>query len=661
MTLPPNVSFSEHEKLLRARFRGPFKGLNTTSGLSDMDYVALRVARNVNLEDNGTLSNRLGTKALLGSAWGSRRIHQGVTFTRVGGTQLIIAGRESANTTGALGLVASNFASVTNLKTGMNNRRPSLVSIKGRLLYFNGVDDFLYDGTGGSNPDEIRQIGITPPAGAPTLASTANGSLVVGASYLVAYTYYNANTLEESSPSPISDPITIAADPNDGITVTYVDGNADTATHVNFYRSFAGQPLLFYDKQVAVGAGTSTTLIQLDAGLGRELELDHTRPGIYGLFPYAWQAEGRVHLTGRDPLRNRVQISAITATGPHPEVFPTDKFVDCESQYGYEDYNLGGGIAGDATVVLKTKSIGRIEKIGADDSRRADDPVLFSYREISRDTTALSQWAACNVFSEYLWLGQDNVYATDGKTHRRVADSIRQTLLEMNLQISDDYSAYNDIINQRVMFSARSESTKTAPDWTLVGKYHKYPEFEWTLYTPAEDNTSATSGIQAGCFFETPLLSNDARIIFGAYDFSGQIYQMGVGLRDAETHSITVELEFAPISYGLDEEEKLYIKDYITFIGGISPQSVNAYSIYNYSGVKVEQQALSVQGSGVTTWNGTTWGAASWTSALRVVSAVPHFCHRKAFTKQLSLKWNATDLVTILNYQSVGRPTFWRG
>lgn len=661
MVLPPNVDFSEQQNLLRARFRGPFKGLNTTSGLSDMDFSALRIARNLNLEDNGTLSNRKGTKALLGTPWGSRRIHQGLTFTNTSGDKLIIAGRESGNNTGALGVVASNFSSVTNISTGLNNRRPSLISIKGRLLYFNGFNDFLYDGTGGSNPDEVRQIGITPPVGAPTLASTANGNLVVGASYLVAYTYYNDNTKEESSASPISAPLTIAADPNDGITVTYVDGDANTATHVNFYRTFAGEPILFFDKSVAVGAGTSTTLIQADAGLGRELELDHTRPGVYGFFPYAWQGENRVFITGRDPLRNRVQISAITSTGPHPEAYPAKNFVDCESQKGLKDYNLGGGMAGDAVVVLKTESVGRVEKIGADDSTRADDPVIFNYREISRDVNAVSAYAACNVFGEYLWLGRDNVYSTDGVRPRRLADSIRQELLDMNLSISDDYSAHNDPWHQRVMFTVRSETTKTAPDWVLVGKYHNYPEFEWSIYTPADDNSSVESGIQAGCFFDTSLLANEENIIFGAYDFSGKIYQMNTGLKDAETHSITIEVEFAPITYGLDEEEKLFIQDYITFIGGISAQDVSAFSKYNYSQTKVEPQLLKILGSGVAVWGGSTWGGTNWASALRVTTQVPHFCHRKAFTKQLNLKWNATDFVTILNYQTMARPTFWRG
>lgn len=660
MVLPPNVTFSEDEELLRARFRGPFKGLDVTSGLSDMDYNSLRRARNVNLEDNGSISNRLGTVALLGTPWGSRRIHQGITFTNLSGNQLIIAGRESTSNTGALGLVASNFASVTTLNSGLNTRRPCLVSMKGRLFYYNGVNDFLYDGTGGSNPDEIRQIGITPPTTAPTLASTANGSLVVGGSYIVAYTYYNANTLEESSPSAISAPLTIAADPNDGITVTYTDGDANTATHVNFYRSVAGGPVLFFDKSVALGS-SSTTLTQADAGLGRQLEFDHTRPGVYGLFPYAWQSENRVFLTGRDPLRNRIQISAITATGPHPEAFPAKNFVDAESEAGLEDYNLGGGSAGDTTIVLKTKSIGRVDKIGADTSTQADDPVIFNYKEISKDITAVSMFAACNVYEEYVWLGQDNIYTTDGKTTRRIADKLREDFKLWNLKVHDDYSAINDPFNQRVYFSVRTDPTLTRPDLVIVGKYHNYPDFEWTYYTPADDNTNAESGIQAGCFFDTPLLANGQNTIFGAYDYSGKIYQMNSGYLDAGTHNITAEVEFPPVSYGIDEEEKLYIVDTIRVLGGVTNQSITAYSIYDESGILVEPQIIQVQGSGVSTWNSSYWSGTTWTSNLRISTRIPHYCHFKAFSKQLNLKWNALQQITILNYQTMARATAWKG
>jgi hypothetical protein len=661
MTLPPNVAFSAQDNLLRARFRGPFKGLDTTSGLSDMDYNALRVARNINLEDNGAISGRLGTLPKLAAVWTNYRIFQGLTFTGTAGSQLIIAGRQSGANSGALGLVASDFSAVTTKTSGLNNQRPSLVSIKGLLFYYNGTDDFLYDGTGGSNPDEIRQIGITPPASAPTLASTANGSLVVGGSYQVAYTYYNNNTGEESSLSPVSAALIIAADPNDGITVTYVDGDVNTATHVNFYRTASGQPTLLFDKAVAVGAGTSTTLIQADAGLGREAEFDHTRPGIYGKFPYAWVAGNRVNITGRTANKNRVQLSAITSTGTHPEAFPAKNFADCESSRGLLDYNLGGGIAGDSNIVLKTNSIGRIENIGADDSTRADDPVLFNYKEISRDTTAVSMFASCNVLSEFIWLGRDNIYATDGVNIRRIADKIRTDILSFNLAISDDYSAFNDVWNQRILFTVRSQSTNTNPDYVIVGKYHNYPEFEWSYYTPADNETHVASGIQAACLFDTTLLANGQNVLFGIYDYSGQLYQMNIGTKDANTYNISCEVEFAPVSYGIEEEEKLFIKDFITFLGGLTNQQINAYSIYDYSGNPIEPQIITVSGSGVSTWNDSYWLSGTWSSVLRLVTTVPHSCHNKSFVKQLHLSWLASSTLTILNYQTMARPIFWRG
>lgn len=660
MPLPPNVDYSNKENLLRARFRGPFKGLDVVSGLPDMDVISLRVARNINLEDNGTLSIRKGFSPLLASAWTDYRVNQGITLKNYSSSQVILAGRQSGAGTGALGKVVGSYASVTTVNSGLNNARPSLVTLNGLLLYFNGVNDFLYDGTTGSNPDAVRQIGITAPAAAPTLASNTNGSLVVGGSYIVAYTYYNTNTRAESSPSTFSAPVTIAADPNDGITVTYTDGDVNTATHVNFYRTVAGGAVLFFDKSVALGS-TSTTLTQADAGLGRQLEEDHTRPGIYGLYPYAWQGENRVFVTGRSTALNEVRISAVTATGPHPEAFPAKNFVNCESKLGLDDYNLGGGMAGDNIIVLKTKSIGRIEKIGADTSTLVEDPVIFGYREISRAVNAVSMFASCNVFTEFVWLGKDNIYATDGVNVRPIADKIRPDILGFNLGVDDYYSMENDPHNKRIKISLKSDSTFTEPDYILVGKYHNYPEFEWTYYTPG-GNSAVSPGISAGSLFSPGNLSTASSTAFGNTSYNGQIYQMDVGTQD-DGDPIAWKVRFAPVSYGLDEEEKLYIRDIITFVGGIGTNQIDAVSFYdNDEEIPEELQIITIPGSGSVTWGSTTWGGSIWARSTGVVSSEPHFCHKKAFTKQLQLgQENATQQLAILNYQTMARPTAWRG
>lgn len=658
MPLPPNVDYSSKDNLLRARQRGPFKGLDVTSGLPDMDIISLRVAQNINLEDNGTISTRRGFMELLDSPWTDYRIVQGITLKNYTSSQVIVAGRKSTSNSGALGKVASGYASVTAVATGLANVRPSLVTMSGRVFYYNGVDDFLFDGTTGSNPDAVRQIGITPPTTAPTLGAGSSGDLVVGGSYLVAYTYYNEDTLEESSPSPLSDAYTVAAD--GAIGVTYTDGAAATATHVNFYRTNSGTATLLFDKSVALGS-TSTELTQGDAGLGRELEMDHTRPGVYGKYPYAWVGENRVFITGRSDALNEVRISAVTLTGPHPEAFPGKNFVNCESKLGLDDYNLGGGMAGDNIIVLKTKSIGRIEKLGADTSALADDPVIFGYREISRATTAVSMFASCNVFTEFVWLGTDNVYATDGVNVRPIADKIRPDLLDFNLSVSDEYSMENDLHNKRIKIAIKSSSTLQEPNYVLVGKYHNYPEFEWTYYTPGSDDTTSP-GISAGCLFSPIGLSSASPTVFGNTSYDGQLYQMDAGNTD-NGDPIAWKVRFAPISYNMDEEEKLFIKDLITFIGGAADTTVTAISYYDSNEDSSEEvQDIIIPGSGSSTWGGSTWGGSTWSKAVGLVSNKPHFCHRKAFTKQLQIGQEAaTQRVSILNYQTMARPTHWRG
>lgn len=672
MPLPSNVEYDAKDRLLRARYRGPFKGVDSTSSISNMDVLALREANNADIEDNGSIKKRKGYAQKLTSTWGSRLIHQGLEFKHGSNVKLLVAGRESGAGTGILGKVDANFAAVTTINSGLNNQRPSLFSFKNLAFFYNGTNDFLYDGTGGVNPDEVRQIGITAPTNAPTLASTANGSLTVGASYLVCYTYYNANTGAESSPSPLSSPVTIAADPNDGITVNYTDADVNTATHVNFYRTVANGAVLLFDKSVATGS-TSTTLTQADAGLGRQLEEDHTRPGVWGNFKYGWVAENRVFLTGLSTNPNRVHISSITATGPHPESFPAKNLVDCQSSLGDLDANLGGGMAGDATIVLKKHSVGRIEKIGVDTTTDPSDPVLFAYREISRATTALSHFAACNVFGEYIWLGKDNIYATDGVSVRSIADTIREDILVFNLAVDDTASAFNDIQNQRVYFSCKSSVSATEPDVVIVGKYKKTNltdveqpslfrsvlEFSWTFYTKGT-NPSTHPGIFASCFFESNEFATAHMILWGTGKFTGKLYELNSGNTD-DGSGIYFLVRFAPVSFGLDEEEKLYIKDLITLYGSGADYDVVAESLYGFTDSTVETQNINLQ-TGVVTWNGSTWGGGTWSSTNALPKTEPHHCHNKAFFKQLQIRnEGANQPVTILNYQTMARPTAYRG
>jgi len=651
--LPTNVEFSAKDSLLRARFRGPFVGLDTTSSITDMDFLALRLADNTDIEDNGTIKKRNGYTSLLGADWTGEIIHQGLEFKYGTNIALTVAGHAAGASSGKFGKVTAAFAGISDIKTGLANTRPSIFSMDNRLFYFNGTDDFLYDGT------NTRQIGITAPTNAPTLNTTINGSLVPGAIYIYSYTYYNSVTGAESSPSPLFISPAVSADPLDGFRLNVTSGDATTADTIRLYRTVASGVVPSLDTTAAIGA-TTIDSTKGDAGLGKAMELDNSRHTLFGNFKYGWGSENRVFLTGNSTKPSRAIVSAIYSEGPHPESFPAKNFIDCESSRGAFDYNLGGGMAGDTVIIQKKNSVGRIEKIGADstDPTLQADPVVFVYREISRAVTGVSHFSACTVFGEYIWLGRDNVYATDGTNVRAIGDKIRATILSYNFLTDDKFSAFNDITNKRIYISIKSSQAQTECDYVLVGKYNNYPDFAWSIYRPGI-NATTHPGILSGCFFEALDFDNTRRVLFGNNQFNGKLYYLNTGTND-DGFPIYFRIRFAPVSFGFDEEEKLFIQDIVQCLGNGLNYNLTARSFYNFGDVDQESQFLNLNTS-ISLWGSLIWGAGLWGSGTSPIIRNNNI-HTKAFFKQLQLEnFNADQPITIFNYQTMARSIHYRG
>lgn len=433
-------------------------------------------------------------------------------------------------------------------------------------------------------------------------------------------------------------------------------GDANTADTIRLYRTTAGGSTLLLDVEVPIST-THIDSVQPDSGLGRELDFENHRHIIFGTPRYAWVAESRVIATGMSENLNRAIISSITAAGPMPESFPTKNFVDCQSSRGNADINLGGGIAGDTVVVLKQNSIGRIEKLGADTATEYEDPVVFTYREISRAVTGISHFAACNVLSEYVWLGRDNIYATDGVNVRSIADKIQNDIKGFKFNYDDSFSAFNDLEEKRVYFAVKSTAGLTWPDIILVGHYSNYPEFYWTVYK-AGTNVSTHPGIQPGCFFELiQYHDREHRIVFGNTTNNGQIYELNSGDSD-DGLGIFFRVRFAPVSFGLEEEEKLYVEDQIRAIGNGSNYSLTAQSLYNYLLTETDQQNLSLISSG-SLWGGFLWGSGLW--GANTPLKLRHFSHMKAYSKQLQIQQTGfNEPLIVYSFELMARPTAWK-
>lgn len=642
MPTPQNIEFDSKSGIFRARFRGPFLGLDDTSALTDMDYLALPVAKNVDILENGTAKTRNGYTSLLTSAWGSRKIRGGIEFSYGGTNELCLFGEDGS--TGTFGKVSGAYSSVTNISTSLAKQRPSLLTNDKLLFFFNGTDDFVYDGTA------TRQIGITPPSSAPTKNTDVAGSMLVGGVYIITYTYYNSTTGAESSPAPLFTAPAIAA--GGGIKINVTAGSSTTADTIRVYTTLANQATLFLNTTALISA-TTVDLTQADAGIsaGKQMELDNTRPSVWGKFKYGIASGNRVYLTGLSTNKNRVHISAIYTEGPRFESFPADKFVDCRSGGGIIDENVGLGTAGSTPIVIKSTSVGKIVKIGVDQNV-SSDPSIFEYQEISRSVTAASHFAGCNLFGEYVWMGKDNIYATNGEEVRPLANKISNTIKQINFTNSDYFSAVNDILNKRILFSVQESSTSTEPDLVIVGHYHKYPEIYWTLYTKGT-SPATHPGISAGCFIPVSRFSTPS-LLFGNLGGSGKLYKMNYGYND-DGYGIYFKFVTAPVSFGLDEEEKLFVSDVIKAKSVGNSNNISIKSIYNLgsSTTEVEERSLS---TATVQWNNSTWGGGFWNST--DIATIFHNSHRKAFYKQLELlETNIDTPVTIYSITMLARPT----
>lgn len=653
--LPPNVQFDTKDNLLRARFRGPFTGLDTTSSITNMDLMSLRVADNCNIEEDGSIAKRQGFIPKLDNPWGALNITQGLNVVysdTPGSGEIKIFGHEGTPNSGAIAGIVPDYASAPiDQLTGLSNNRPCLFQFDDRVFFWNGVEALLI------NHFVPQPVGIDAPVNAPTLNTTINGDLTVGAIYTYAYTYYNSGTGAESSPSPLLITPAVSANPNDGFRLNVTPSpDLAKADIIRVYRTVGNGSVLQFEGDTPGNSTTYDSTIA-DSGLGREVVLDNSRYTIFGEPRYAWVAESRIYATAMASNPNRVIVSAIYSTGPMPESFPAKNFVDCQSSRGNADNNLGGGIAGDTVVVLKRDSIGRIEKLGADTTTESEDPVIFAYREISRAVTGISHFAACNVLSEYVWVGRDNIYATDGINVRSIADKIQTDIKSFNFIPDDSFSAFNDLEEKRVYFAVKSSPNLIWPDIVLVGHYSSYPEFYWTVYKPGLNNNTHP-GIQPGCFFETTLFDdNQRRVIFGNTLGDGQLYQMNTG-NDDDGSPIAFRVRFAPISFGFEEEEKLYIEDQIRAIGSGSLYNITATSIYDYLISETDQQNLSLVSNG-NLWGSFLWGVGLW--GQNTPLKLRHFSHKKAYAKQLQLQQlGAGEPVIIYGFEVLARPTAWR-
>lgn len=548
------------------------KGLDTTSPTTLMSPGYVREALNANLGSTGGYFKRNGfipvlttpvpATVVLSNSVGFN-IRQGIEFKISDGTKqtLLFATQNlSAQINAFLGKVVGG--AVTSVISGFGDQgRPAFAQVLDSLFVFDSsftLAPQVYEIT----PNNAsRTLGIAFPTLAPTAVVSAGGDLNEG-DYLYAYTYayYLNNTLiAESSPSDISAIITTTA-VNKTVTLTlaafpgYANANLNhLVKKTRIWRTVVNGSILFALAEQLANLSSYVDVLSDDSLLSEQMPEDNSQLSEYSAEGYD---QPRFPIVARNRLlvfhktQNRGRFSKLGPNGPLPESFPVANEFSVEGQYGSADAVVGAGSIKGVPIILKERSIGKLEEIGLPDLGNNEDSVAFMYREIGENVGAVSHSAQTMVLDELVFLGRDNIYATNGEAFRPIATSIQATIkaCDFNPAKTSKISCVNDSKNKRIYMQVFINTSDSEPSLTFVGDYQQYPNFRWTTYGSGPDS-AIYPGLKAGCFFQSEATSDGGLdIYFGNTSKNGQYYKMNTGTSDAITTAVPKPIYFKVVS-----------------------------------------------------------------------------------------------------------------
>lgn len=696
---------------------GDAKGLDTTSPLNLMAPGYIRLGVNVNLGITGGYTKRSGylNQFTYDNQLNGFSIRQGIEYRKkeqanTDPTVEIILYATNNNITtpvAKLGKILSGvfneFVDEDGVALSISNnsllparvplsisQRPAFAQINNSLYFINGAtqprvyeENSVYTRrTGIQSPEDMHSPN---PALTDIQGSAGAGNLIEESDYIYAFTYafyLNGQLVAESSPSLLAS-ITLQTGEN---TVTlkirefknYATLIAAGLSHldirIRIFRTVAGGSILFLEDEITAGPGvginnevTHVSVISDDGLQPEQISFDNTVLNYYEDYEYArFPVIARNRVFVFHPTRNSGRFSKIGFKGPLPESFPVLNEFSVEGKYGAADNLIGAGQIKGIPIILKERSIGRLEEVGISDLSSAEETVAFVYREISEAAGGVSHFAQTQVFDELVFLGRDNVYATDGQTVRPIATPIQSVIKasDFTADHASKLSAINDTKNKRIYISIYSDNNQNEPNVLLVGDYQQYPNFRWTTYEAGPENNMP--GIKAGCFFQTEATANGGlEIYFGSATKEGQYYRMNVGNDDYKVEEnatqepdpqiIYMRLISRPYMLNQPLNKKLYKVVKIYAEGQPQQYDFEFGAIFDVSGVESGIQALTVPGTG-TSWNNYNW-APSLPTNTQLVWSGPAFNefqyrpHRKAQLMQLVFTQDdQTAPVTLLGW-----------
>lgn len=667
------------------------KGLDTTSPTTLMSPGYVREALNANLGSTGGYFKRDGftpvlatpvpATVVLGNSVGFN-IRQGIEFKNsLGDKQTLLFATQnlSAQTNAFLGKVVGG--AVTSVITGFGDQgRPAFAQVLDSLFVFDSSFYIAPQAYEIKLANTSRTLGIAFPTLAPTAVVSAGGDLNEG-DYLYAYTYayyLNNALIAESSPSDISATVSTTS-VNKTVTLalvalpTYGAANkVHLVEKVRIWRTVVNGSILFLlAEQLANGIGYVDTSSD-DSLLSEQMPEDNSQLSDYSAEGYD---RPRFPIVSRNRLmifhktQNKGRFSKLGPNGPLPESFPVPNEFSVEGQYGSADALVGAGSIKGVPIILKERSIGRLEEIGLPDLGNNEDSVAYMYREIGENVGAVSHSAQTMVLDELVFLGRDNIYATNGEAFRPIATSIQATIkaCDFNPAKTPKISCVNDSKNKRIYMQVFANTSDSEPSLTFVGDYQQYPNFRWTTYGPGPA-TGTHPGLKAGCFFQSEAtLDGGLDIYFGNTGNNGQYYKMNQGTSD---NSLAIYFKVVSRPYMLSNPmvQKLY-KNAKIFVQAVDDTyDFEFCAIFDLSVEEERCQDFKILGIG-TKWgpvigigllDGYEWSDGDGATPDLIwsgpsLSELTYDPHRKAKTMQLVFKQTTIDApLTLLGWGVAG-------
>ncbi len=572
-------------------------------------------AYNIDISD-GTYERRGGISEIVDAAdlIANTSITAGIEFQpSTGALQDIVFGTTGDSGGGTTYLYDGTF---TSIETGLDaDARPFFTQLGTQLLFVNGEDTpFLYTGS------TTKAFGIAAPASLTAASSASSGGKIEGQRYLVAITYYNSVTGAESSPT-FASPVVIASG-HSSIALTFAAAASATANTIRIYCSYASSSTLLLEDEIGDSA-TSYSAVASDFELTQPvLELDNSRiTDFSNEINFPALISNRLFLkTANNEIRN----SKIGQSGPMFESFEASAVCSTESKYGITDDIVGIGSAGDVPIIVKERSVGRLDALGVPDTLSPVDPVRYTYVELSDNIGGVWHSTGVQVFGEYVFLGKSNIYATDGRTVRKVCDQLSPLIRRAGFTETQkqQLSAINDETNKRVLISMFETASSQYPDYVLVGDYDKYPDFRWTVYRPGLSRVTHP-GIRVGCFYSKKTTLGAFDYFVGNIEENGQIYQLDAGNNDV-TFPTYFKLKTKAYTFSDPAIQKLVKTCTLQAEDQGNGSSLQISSIINLSNTEQDYQTILLDASG-DTWDNAVWDQSMWAGGQQLdVQYEPH-------------------------------------